>query len=329
MARALWLRPPRTAFLRTENLALPGQAELLIRTLFSAVSRGTETLVYDGGVPESEYERMRAPFQQGTLPGPVKHGYASVGVVEAGPPPWPGRQVFCLYPHQTRYVVPVDAALPLPAHVPPERAVLAANMETAVNALWDAPPRIGDRVAVVGAGVLGSLLAALAARVPGVRVQLIDREADRAAIAAAFGAVFRCPEDADGDQDLVFHASASEAGLDTALGLAGAQAEVIELSWYGRGATRVRLGGAFHARRLSLRASQVGTVAPARAARWSHRRRLALALELCADSRLDCLFNVADAGFEALPAVMARLADPADRSLCQRIAYREESPCTS
>lgn len=327
-AHALWLEPPGGADLYSEILPDRGPDELLVQTHYSAVSRGTETLVYAGSVPESEYERMRAPFQTGTLPGPVKHGYANVGMVEAGPPGWAGRSVFCLYPHQTRYVVPVDAVVALPEIVPESRAVLAANMETAVNALWDAGPRIGDRISVVGAGVIGSLIAGLCADLPGVHVELVDTDADRAQVANTLGVAFAPPQVATSGRDLVFHASTSSSGLNTAITLAGREAEIIELSWFGTQAVTIDLGSGFHSQRLSLRASQVGTVAPTRAARWSHRQRLALAVDLCADARFDVLF-ASDAPFDALPDVMSRLADPADRTLCQRITYLEESSCTT
>ncbi len=325
-AHALWLEPPGHASLRVETLLARGADELLVRTRYSAISRGTETLIYAGNVPESEYERMRAPFQQGEFPGPVKHGYANVGVVEEGPQDWLGRWVFCLYPHQTRYVVPADAVVALPETVPAARAVLGANMETAVNGLWDAEPRLGDRISVVGAGVLGCLLAGLCARLPGARVELVDIDAGRGAVAAALGTDFAEPGNAATGRDLVFHASASSDGLNTALVLAGREARIIEMSWFGTRAPTVNLGGAFHSQRLTLRASQVGTMAPARAARWGRARRLALAVELCADARFDALF-APDAAFDTLPDVMARLADPADRTLCQRIVYPESYTC--
>lgn len=320
MARALWLEPPRHVSVRDEPLPECGAQDLMIRTRYSAVSRGTETLVYRGDVPETEYQRMRAPFQAGTLPGAVKYGYASVGVVEQGPSAWLGRAVFCLYPHQTAYVVPQTAVVAVPESVEPGRAVLAANMETAVNALWDAAPRVGDRISIVGAGVLGCLVAALCGRMPGVRVELVDIDADRAPVARALGVDFAVPLDAAGGRDLVFHASASSEGLNTALSLAGREAEIVELSWFGARPVTVGLGGSFHSQRLTLRASQVGTVAPARAARWDHGRRLELAVSLCADPRLDVLF-APDISFEALPAAFDRLADPADRTLCQRVSY--------
>lgn len=319
--RALWLAPPNRSYIASESLELPADDQLLVRTRYSAISRGTETLVYGGHVPASEYERMRAPFQAGRLPGPVKHGYANVGIVEDGPAEWIGRQVFCLYPHQTLYVVPADAAVPIPASVPAERAVLAANMETAINACWDSLPSIGDRVTVVGAGVLGALTAALCASLAGADVELVDIDPNKQALARALGTGFALPEEASTDRDLVIHASGRGAGLTTAMALAGFEATVLEMSWYGDRPVNVPLGGAFHARRLNLRSSQVGTVAPTHRARWTHARRLALAVSLLGDARFDALIAPDDARFDDLPSVMARLADPRDSTLCQRIVY--------
>lgn len=321
IARALWLRPPHDCAIVEEALPDPGAHELIVRSRYSAVSRGTETLVYSGAVPASEYQRMRAPFQAGTLPGPVKHGYANVGVVEHGPDEWQGQTVFCLYPHQTRYIVDADAVLALPPDVPPERAILAANMETAVNALWDADVGVGDRISVVGAGVIGGLIAGLAASVPGTDVELVDIDPRKAFLGPALGVGFRSPQAARGDRDRVFNASASAAGLDTALSLAGFEATVLEISWYGAQRVNVALGGAFHSQRLTLRSSQVGAVSPSRRARRDHRSRLALALSLLADARYDALIETRDAPFDALPEVMRRLVQPDDPTLCQRIRY--------
>lgn len=319
-ARACWTEAPGVAAIRTEALAAPRADEVRVRALHSAVSRGTELIVFRGEVPASEHERMRAPFQAGTFPAPVKYGYASVGVVEAGSAELIGRTVFCLHPHQTRYVVPAAAVHPLPDGLPPARAVLAANMETAVNALWDAAPRLGDRIAVVGGGVVGLLVAWLAARVPGCVVELIDTHAPRAVVAAQLGMTFRAPEAATRDADLVVHASGQPPGLVTALGLAAFEATVLELSWYGDRAVSLPLGEAFHARRLTLRSSQVGHVATAQRSRWRHARRMALALDLLRDPALDALVTDA-APFDDLPAVLARLAAGAPDTLCQRIDY--------
>jgi NADPH:quinone reductase-like Zn-dependent oxidoreductase len=319
-ARAFWIAAPGRGEIRTAPLRSPGPGEVLVQALCSGISRGTESLVFRGRVPASQRTAMRCPFQEGEFPGPVKYGYASVGRVESGPAGLQGQRVFCLHPHQDRYIVPIDAVTPLPDAVSDARGVLAANMETAVNGLWDATPRLGDRIAVVGAGVVGSLVAALAARLPGARVELIDTDPRRAEVAARLGCAFAAPAQAAGDADLVIHASGNPDGLATALALAGFEATVLEMSWYGDRAVAAPLGEAFHARRLTLRSSQVGAVATAQRARWSQRRRLLLALDLLADPAFDILLTGASP-FEDMPATLARLANAPDGALCHVITY--------
>ncbi|MFI5569357.1 zinc-binding alcohol dehydrogenase [Streptomyces sp. NPDC051740] len=318
-ARAFWLDSPGRGAIREVALPAPGADEVLVRSLYSGVSRGTETLVFRGGVPESQHAAMRAPFQEGDFPGPVKYGYLNVGVVEEGPETLVGRTVFCLYPHQTRYVVPAGAVTPVPDGVPAGRAVLAGTVETAVNALWDAAPLVGDRIAVVGGGMVGCSVAALLARFPGVRVQLVDADPARARIAAALGAGFALPGDARGECDLVVHASATEQGLGRALELLRPEGTVVELSWYGDRKVSLPLGEAFHSRRLVIRSSQVGTVSPARANR-TYADRLALALDLLADPALDALVT-GESAFGELPDVMPRLTSGEIPALCHRVRY--------
>lgn len=317
-AHAFWVTAPGRGEIRAERLPAAGCGDAVVRTLYSGISRGTESLVQAGRVPPSDYARMRAPFQAGEFPAPVKYGYANVGLVEAGPAALNGRTVFCLYPHQTRYVVPADALHVLPGAVPPGRAVLAANLETALNGLWDAGPLPGDRIAVVGGGTVGCLVAWLAGRIPGCIVELVDVAPARAAIAATLGVRFASPGSAARDADLVIHASGAPAGLATALELAGVEATVVELSWFGDRAVSLPLGGAFHARRLTLRSSQVGSLPPAQRPRWTHRRRLELALALLADPALDALIS-GESAFAELPAVLPTLA--AGDALCHRIRY--------
>ncbi len=312
---------PGAASFARSDFARPGPGEVLIEALASGISRGTETLVFRGRVPVSQHRLMRAPFQAGEFALPIKYGYGSVGLVRDGVPELRERRVFCLHPHQDRYVVPASAVVPVPDGVPDARAVLAANMETALNGLWDAAPRIGDRVAVIGAGVVGALVAALLARIPGTEVQLIDIDPDKAPIAAALGVGFALPGAASGDADLVIHASGAPEGLTTALGLAGFEARIVELSWYGDRAVTLPLGEAFHSRRLQLISSQVGAVAPARRARWDDRRRLALALELLLEPRFDVLLAPARP-FSDLPEIMAELAARPSKVMCQVIRYR-------
>src|SRR5664280_1743707 len=279
-AEALWYVGAGHAEIREEPLAEPGPGEVRIRALYSAISRGTERLVFAGRIPESEFERMRAPFMGGAFPFPVKYGYATVGRVERGPVELQDRIVFALHPHQSVFTLPAEAVVPIPDRLPPARAVLAANMETALNAIWDAAPGPADRIAIVGAGVVGSLVAYLCGRLPGAEVTLVDINPARAELAQILGVGFAKPETAKGDCDLVVHASGNAAGLGTALALAGEEATVLELSWYGDAPVAAPLGGAFHSRRLRLVSSQVGRIAPSHRPRWTHGRRLAAALAL-------------------------------------------------
>lgn len=312
--RAFWVVSPGHGEIREEPLPAPTDGEVRVRTLFSGISRGTEALVFGGHVPESERARMRAPFQRGEFPGPVKYGYASVGEADDG------RRVFVLYPHQTEYVVPASAVHPLPDEVPSGRAVLAANMETAVNGVWDAAPRVGDRVTIVGAGTVGCLTAYLAARIVGCEVELVDVNPARARVAKALDVPFTLPAAARGEADVVIHASGSDEGLATSLELAAFEATVLEMSWYGDRRVAMPLGEAFHARRLTIRSSQVGYVSPPQRSRWSARRRLALALALLADPALDALIT-GESTFDELPMVMPRLAASPGDTLCHRIRY--------
>lgn len=317
-ARALWVVGPGAVEIREAALA-PRAGEVVVETRFSGISRGTEALVLGGGVPEAERERMRAPMQEGSFPFPVKYGYAAVGRVAEGPGGLVGRDVFVLHPHQDRFAAPDAMAVPLPEGVPPERAVLGANMETALNVVWDAGVLPCDRVAVVGAGVVGALAGWLCARLPGAEVTLVDVDPGRAALAAALGCGFALPEAAPADCDVVIHASASEAGLATALGCAGVEATVAEASWYGERAPAAALGGAFHSRRLRLQSSQVGMVPAARRGRWTNRRRLEAALGLLASPALDALVSGETAFADIAGCYGEILARPG--TLCHRIRY--------
>ena len=323
-ARDFWRAEPVRGELRPAPLRDPGPDEVRVRTLWSGISRGTESLVFRGQVPEREYDTMAAPFQEGRLPGPVKYGYLNVGTVEAGPAELAGHTVFCLHPHQTQYVVPASAVVPVPATVPARRAVLAGTVETAVNTLWDAGPLVGDRVAVVGAGMVGSCVARLLGQMPGVHVTLVDTNPDRAELAAAFNVAFAGPEDATGGNDLVVHASATSAGLARSLDLLAPEGTVVDVSWYGDTPVTLPLGGAFHTSRLTIRSSQVGQIALARRVNRTHRDRLALALELLADPAYDALLT-GSSRFDELPETMAAIAAGALDGLCHTINYEDEA----
>jgi NADPH:quinone reductase-like Zn-dependent oxidoreductase len=319
-ATAYWTIAPGQGVLRDEQLREPGPDEALVRALHSGISRGTELLVHAGQVPPEIAGRMRAPFQDGELPGPVKYGYLSVGVVEEGPSELLHRSVFCLYPHQDRYVVPVSALTLLPPGVPPRRATLAGVAETAVNALWDAAPRLGDRVAVVGAGMVGCTVAAMLASFPLDRLQLVDVDLRRAGVAATLGVSLVDPAEALDGCDLVVHASATAAGLRRSLELLGDEGEVVDLSWYGTREVSVPLGSVFHSRRLAIRASQVSEVAASRRARRTRADRLSLALDLLRDDAYDALIS-GSSPFADLPETMRQLASGELAALCHVVDY--------
>jgi NADPH:quinone reductase-like Zn-dependent oxidoreductase len=319
-AQALWYVAPGQAEIREEILTAPQPGEVRVRALFGALSRGTEALVLAGRVPESEFERMRAPFMGGRFPFPVKYGYSTVGQVEDGPKKYLGHTVFALHPHQHQFNIPESAIVALPEAVPPRRAVLAANMETALNAVWDAAAAPADRIAVVGAGAVGALVAFLCSSLIGVEATLVDINERRAELAQKLGVRFATPDTAKDDCDVVFHASGSAAGLRTALSLAGDEATVLELSWYGDTPVTVPLGGAFHSRRLRLISSQVGRVAVSHRSRWTHSRRLAAAVRLLADPRLDALL-APEVGFCDLPRRLPDILDARSGVVCQLISY--------
>jgi NADPH:quinone reductase-like Zn-dependent oxidoreductase len=318
--QALWYVGAGRAELRRESVAAPAAAQVRVRAMFGAISRGTERLVFEGRVPPSQYQRMRGPNMAGVFPYPAKYGYATVGRVEEGPGELQDQIVFALHPHQNVFTVAADSVLPVPRQVPPARAVLAANMETALNALWDGAPGPADRIAVVGGGVVGLLVARLCARMPGTQVTVIDVATSRGELAQALGAGFAAPAAAPQDCDLVFHASGTGAGLATALQIAGEEATIVELSWYGVGEVAVPLGEAFHSRRLRLVASQVGQVAPSHRVRWTRARRLAAALDLLADPVLDGLLAPA-VPFENLPARLAEILGSPTDARCPLIRY--------
>lgn len=320
VARAIWYPRQGVAELRAAPLPRPKPNEALVRTLFSGISRGTERLVFNGAVGRSEWERMRGPNQEGAFSFPVKYGYCATGVVEEGPSSLAGRTVFCLHPHQDYFNAPIEALVPVPDGVPARRATLAANMETALNAVWDSGAGPGDRIVVVGAGVVGLLVTALAARLPGTDVTTVDVDEGRASIVAELGARFTRPEKLPADADIVFHASATAAGLDAAINCAGFEATIVEMSWYGDKPVQVGLGGAFHSRRLKLVASQVGQVSPSRRPRWDYRRRIEAAMRLLALPALDQL--VADEiAFEDAPRELPRIFAPGARGLAPVICY--------
>jgi NADPH:quinone reductase-like Zn-dependent oxidoreductase len=320
LAAALWYVGPNRAEIREERLPPLGEGMVRVRAKYGAISRGTESLIAAGRVPEGEFQRMRCPFMGGNFPFPVKYGYATVGCVEMGRADLIGCDVFVLHPHQTVFDVPLEAVVPVPKDVPLSRAVMAANMETALNATWDASPIPSGRIAVIGAGVVGALTGFLLAKNLAAAVTLIDINTKRENVARALGLGFATPDNAPIDCALVVHTSANPKGLATAINIAGDEAAILEMSWYGEGTIPVPLGGAFHSRRLRIVASQVGKVAPSHRATTSYRKRLEQAISLLADARLDSLLE-SPVPFLDLPKHLPDIYGGRTGVLCQVIAY--------
>jgi 2-desacetyl-2-hydroxyethyl bacteriochlorophyllide A dehydrogenase len=318
-ARALWITAPSQAEIRSAPLDSPGREEALVRTSWSLISRGTERLVFHGEVGDAGLG-MSAPFQEGNFAFPIKYGYACVGIVEEGPEAWRGKTVFCLHPHQDMFVVPVCALFPVPVSVPSRRAALAATMETALNAVWDGVILPCDKVIVIGSGQIGLLVAALCARIPGTSVTVIDPDCHKQTLVESLGCLFS--PDAEGVEQTgtVFHASATQAGLATAFALTADEGNVIELSWYGQRPISVRLGSDFHSRRLRLISSQVGRVSASRRHAFTPANRLAKALTVLDDPRLDALLTH-ETPFEILPQTLPRIFDTSSSAPSWLIRY--------
>jgi 2-desacetyl-2-hydroxyethyl bacteriochlorophyllide A dehydrogenase len=326
-ATAFWIEKPGVGVLRREPLQQPDDGDVLVRTLYTGISRGTETSVFTGHVPQSERERMRAPFQEGDFGdpesaglGPVKYGYLNVGVVEQGPESLTGQTVFTLFPHQSAFVVPADAVTVVPDRIPPRRAVLAGAVETAINVLWDAAPRVGDRVCVIGAGMIGCCVARLLRGILGVDVTLIDVNPARRDVADQLDVRFADAADAPPERDIVINTSGSDAGLQLALETVVTDGDVIEASWYGDRPATLKLGADFHSRRLSIRSSQVGAVAARRRGQRTPGQRLELAVQFLSDPAFDALLT-ADSSWRELPEVMSSLADGSRTDLCHTIRW--------
>jgi len=274
--------------------------EVLVKALYSGISRGTESLVYSGKVPSSEWSRMRCPNQTGEFSFPINYGYASVGkVISVGSDVTntkAGDKVFVLHPHQDRFIVGDSWINVLPDDLQdPEIAVLSANMETALNANWDADIENRKSIVVVGGGVVGILTAYVAKQLSGKKPVLIDIDERKAELANKFGFDFALARDAASEDfgkfECVFHTSASEKGLQLAIDLAVFEGRVIEMSWYGDKPISINLGGAFHSQRISLISSQVGHVSANKRQSHSHSDRMSLAMDLLRNSALKALLK--------------------------------------
>jgi 2-desacetyl-2-hydroxyethyl bacteriochlorophyllide A dehydrogenase len=290
VAAAVWFPRARVVELRTETLPEPGPDEVRVRAVLSAISQGTEMLVYRGEVDAGL--ALDLPTLAGGYGFPLKYGYASVGrAVAVGRDVRAvseGDLVFALHPHQDEYVLSESLVRHLPDRTTPEQGVFVANLETAINVVLDAKPRLGEVVAVFGQGVVGLLITQLLRR-SGARVVAVEPSALRRSFAERCGAELAItPQDGTvlrrltrgRGADLAIDASGSPSALQEAIDSVALEGTVVVCSWYGEKPVPLDLGGLFHRRRVRLVSSQVGRIDPSLAPRWDRERRLELATSL-------------------------------------------------
>lgn len=323
-ARALWHDGRQKSSIRKEELHPLQEGWCEIQTVFSSISPGTESLVARGKVPGEVQGDMACPYMGGEYPFPVKYGYSLVGEVVAGSRDMKGKMVHVLHPHQTRCRVREEDVYPVPPAVPAERATLASNMETAVNALWDSGATIGDRVLVVGFGTVGSLVTRLVSGLPGVRVQVVDTDTEKVKLAGQMGFEASTPDGGEGGTgfDLVFHTSGTGKGLQAAVDRVGFEGLVVDLSWYGNRKVSLALGGTFHTGRKKIVSSQVSYVAAGKRSRWDRNRRKELVFSCLEDAGYDAHLTSA-VSFEDLPELFRTLRNSPARELSYLVTYTD------
>jgi 2-desacetyl-2-hydroxyethyl bacteriochlorophyllide A dehydrogenase len=298
---ALYFTAPYRVAVQEAHVPCPAADQVLVQTLVSAISPGTELLIYRGQAPSDIPVDETIPALAGAFGFPLAYGYAAVGqVIAVGSgvaQTWQGRCVFAFHPHASHFLASPDALLPVPAALSPEAAAFLPNMETAVNFLMDGQPLIGERVVVFGQGVVGLLTTALLARLPLARLVTLDRYARRRDYSLRLGAHASLdPEGADalahlhacldeasppgGEADLTYELSGNPLALDQAIATTGFNGRVVIGSWYGQKQAPLNLGGRFHRSRIHLISSQVSTIAPQWTGRWTKPRRLQVAWQM-------------------------------------------------
>jgi hypothetical protein len=319
-ARALWFVGPGHAVLRHETIAAHSAGEVCtVRSLYSAVSGGSERLVLAGRVPADLHPSMRVPYMDGDFRFPVKYGYSLVGTVEQGPQHLLGRVVHLLHPHQDICIVDSADVFPVPESIPAPRATLASNMETAVTAIWDARPLLGERVLIVGFGYIGALIGQILGAMPGIDLRIVELDDRRRELARKLGHHLEAPG-GNTEFDLAIHTSGSPAGLQEAIDRLGMEGRVVEVSWYGTTEATLRLGGTFHSQRKTIIASQVSHLPAFQTPRWDRLRRKQLVFSLLRDPAFDHLLSD-PIPFEQLPEFFNH-PPAAQRGIVPLVSYR-------
>lgn len=323
-AKALWFRTRGHAEILEERLPRLRPGWCRLHTLFSAISPGTERLVYSGEVPEDLHREMRCPYMGGKFPFPVKYGYSLVGKITEGPEDSIGSVVHVLHPHQDQCIVRTEHTFPIPPQVPPSRATLASNLETAVNAIWDSEVTIGEHALIIGFGAVGSLVARLLSFMSGIKLEIVDANPSKIALAEKMGFKACDPGSVSGNFDLAFHASRSSDGLQLAVDRVGFEGRIIELSWYGTNKISLSLGGTFHSQRKAILSSQVATPSRRQRSRWDHARRRSLVFELLERSEFDSHITHS-VPFGGLPDIYNKLKAHPTEGLSYLVKYHEKT----
>lgn len=297
-ASQLWFTAPFSVEVREVTLPAPAADEVVVRTRYSAVSAGTELLLYRGQMPGSMSLDATLSSLQQSSGYPLQYGYACVGEVQQTgrdvDPDWQGRQVFSFQPHASHFLATTDQLIAVPDDLSAQAAVFLPNMETAVNLVQDGQPLIGERVVVLGQGIVGLLLSGLLARFPLADLAAVEGQPDRQDLARTFGvkdvyspdeATRAVASSSDGypamaDADLIYEVSGQPEALNLAIALSGFASRIVIGSWYGSKRVPIDLGGKAHRNRLQLITSQVSTLAPGLSGRWDKQRRYHLAWDM-------------------------------------------------
>ena len=315
-ARALWHTSASQS--QIKEVELSANPACVVKSLYSLISTGTERLVSRGQVPHALYASMKVPYMEGEFSFPVKYGYSLVGEVQEGPEEILGKKVHLLHPHQDYCRVQASELTVLPGEVPPLRATLASNLETALNSIWDSGVSVGDRVLVVGFGIIGSLTARLLQSIAGVEVWVYDLDAQRSELASASG--FHIVDRMLYDFDIAFHCSSSSKGLQSCIDHIGFEGKVMEMSWYGEQAVELQLGGSFHQQRKQIISSQVSSIPSNHRARWDFNRRKAVVMELLKNPAYDQHLGE-QVPFDKVPALFGNIRKGSLSALSWVIAY--------
>jgi len=285
--RSLWHLSDSQSVIKENTAQNPSPSFLKIQSHFSLISTGTERLVACGEVPGSVHDDMKVPYMEGAFPFPIKYGYSLVGKVITEGHSMTGKLVHAMHPHQDFCLINESDLFEIHSNIPAQRATLASNLETALTAVWDAQVNIGDRVLIVGFGLIGSLIARLLSFIPAIYFQIIEIDKERIQHAEKLGFPVSAILRKHSKFDIAFHTSATAEGLQTCIDGVGLEGKIIELSWYGKKPVKINMGGSFHSQRKQIISSQVGKLPSKYNARWDMKRRKKVVFELLENALFD------------------------------------------